>query len=153
MSELNKTCWIVTEGLAGTENQCLGITAALGVQAVIKRVKLRTPWRQLSPWLCCGHQYALTADSDPIDPPYPDLLIASGRKSIGVALHIKKQSGGKTFLVQVQDPRINPKYFDMVVVPQHDPTRGDNVIVTTGATHRVTPEKIAGRKKKSLRQC
>ena len=119
---------------------------------VVKRIKLKSPWRQLSPWLCCGHEYALAAGSDPIDPPYPDILIASGRKSIGIALHIKRKSGGKTFLVQIQDPRINPKYFDLVVVPQHDPTRGKNVIVTTGALHRVTSEKIAAEKSKFTTQ-
>ena len=152
MPESNKICWIITEGLAGTENQCLGVAEAIGVKPVVKRIKLKFPWRQLSPWLRCGHEYALAADSDPVDPPYPDILIASGRKSIGIALHIKKKSGGKTFLVQIQDPRVNPKYFDLVVVPQHDPTRGENVIVTTGALHRVTPGKIAAEKNKFMAQ-
>ncbi len=148
MSESDKACWIVTEGIAGTENQCLGLAEALGLKPVVKRIKLKSPWRQLSPWLCFGHQYALAPDSDRIDPPYPDILLASGRKSIGTALHIKKKSSGKTFLVQVQDPRMNPKHFDLVVVPQHDPARGENVIVTTGALHRVTTEKIEAEKSK-----
>jgi mitochondrial fission protein ELM1 len=146
LSELNKTCWVVTEGIAGTENQCLGIAEALGLRPVVKRIKLKSPWRQLSPWLAWGHGCALAKDSDTLESPYPDILIASGRKSIGAALHVKKKSGGKTFLVQVQDPRLNAKHFDLVVVPQHDPTRGENVIVTTGALHRVTPEKIAAEK-------
>ena len=148
LSEQNKTCWILTEGIAGTENQCLGLAEALGLKPVVKRIKLKSPWRQLSPWLRWGHQHALAPDSDPVDPPYPDILIASGRKSIGAALHIKKKSGGKTFLVQLQDPRINPKHFDLVAASQHDPVRGDNVIVTTGALHRITPAKIAAEKEK-----
>jgi mitochondrial fission protein ELM1 len=152
LSEHIKTCWILTEGLIGTENQCRGLAdslaESLGLQLVIKRVQMKFPWKQLGPWLGWGHQFALTADSDSIDPPYPDILIASGRKSIGLALHIKKRSGGKTFLVQVQDPRISPKHFDLVIVPQHDPVRGENVVVTTGAMHRVTPEKIASEKEK-----
>lgn len=142
----------MTEGLIGTENQCLGLAAALGLKPVVKRIKMKSPWRQLSPWLCWWHRYALAEGSDSIDPPYPDILIASGRKSIGAALHIKRRSGGKTFLVQVQDPRINPKHFDLVIALQHDPTRGDNVIVTTGAMHRVTPEKIAVEKAKFAAQ-
>ena len=148
LSELNKTCWILTEGLIGTENQCLGLAEALDLKPVVKRIKLKSPWRQLSPWLKWGHEHALVPNSDVIDPPYPDILIASGRKSIGAALHIKKKSGNKTFLVQVQDPRISPRHFDLVVAPQHDPVRGDNVIVTTAAMHRVTPEKIASEKEK-----
>jgi hypothetical protein len=148
LSESLPTCWIITEGIAGTENQCIGAAEALGIRPVVKRIRLRFPWRQLSPWLSFGHQHALAADSDPIDPPYPDLLIASGRKSIGIALHVKKMSAGKTFLVQIQDPHIDPGLFDLVVVPQHDRVRGGNVLVTAGALHRVTPEKIAAEQKK-----
>ena len=134
MSEsLIKSCWVLTEGIAGTENQCLGLAEALGVTPVIKRVKLRFPWKQLSPWLDWGHKYALAKDSDPIAPPWPDLLISSGRKSVGIARYVRKASGGKTFVVQIQDPRVGPKPFDLVVLPQHDLTRGENVMVTRAA--------------------
>ena len=115
---------------------------------MVKRIKLRFPWKQLSPWLSLGHQYALAPESAPVAPPYPDILIAGGRKSIGIALYIKKMSGGKTFLVQIQDPHVQPKLFDLVVAPQHDRVRGDNVLVTAGALHRVTPEKIISAQKK-----
>ncbi|HYD17662.1 MAG TPA: mitochondrial fission ELM1 family protein [Patescibacteria group bacterium] len=141
-----KTCWIVTEGIAGTENQCIGVAEALGVDYVIKRIKLRAPWKQFSPWLCWGHNYALAADSDPVAPPYPDLVLASGRKSIGIAAHIRRASRGQSFIVQIQDPRIDPKHFDLVVVPQHDPTRGDNVLVTKAGLHRVTQQKLVAAK-------
>lgn len=136
------TCWIITEGIAGTENQCLGLAEALGISAVVKRVKLRAPWKQLSPYFRIANHWALDPAGDSIDPPYPDLVIASGRKSIAPALAVKKLSGGKTIIVQIQDPRISPKHFDLVIVPQHDPTRGENVMTTIGALHRVTPEKL-----------
>lgn len=139
---------MITEGIAGTENQCIGVAEALGVEPVIKRVKLRTPWRQMSPWLGFGHRLALTPDSDAIDPPYPDLVLASGRKSIGVARLIREKSRGKSFVVQIQDPRVDPKNFDLVVVPQHDPMRGDNVMVTTAGLHRVTPQKLQAAREK-----
>ncbi|MBU6474590.1 MAG: mitochondrial fission ELM1 family protein [Alphaproteobacteria bacterium] len=142
LTESIKTCWIITGGDTGTENQCIGLAEALGLAADVKRLKLKTPWRQLSPWFRLGFGHALARGSASLDPPYPDLLIASGRKSIAAALHVKKRSGGKTFLVQVQDPRYSPRSFDLIVAPQHDPARGPNVILTTGATHRVTGEKI-----------
>ncbi len=136
------TCWVMTEGIAGTQNQCLGVAEALGVTPVVKRIALRAPWKQLSPWLAWGHGHALAPDSDRLDPPYPDILIASGRKAIGLARHIRQRSDGKTYTVIVQDPRINPASFDLVAVPQHDPTRGPNVMVTRAALHRVTPDKL-----------
>ncbi len=139
------TCWVVTEGMAGTENQCLGVAAALGVTPVVKRIGLRQPWKALSPWL--GAECARTFDP-PLDGPWPDIVLASGRKSIAAARYIKKQSGGKSFIVQIQDPRIDPRHFDLVAVPAHDPTRGPNVIVTDGAPNLITDEKLQTAKEK-----
>jgi uncharacterized protein len=133
-------CWIVSEGMAGTENQCLGVAEALGVPAQIKRISLRQPWKILSPYL--GLEYGATFIPR-LEPPWPDLLIASGRKSIAAARYIKRKSGGKTFTVQIQDPRIDARNFDLVAVPEHDPTRGENVIVTVAAPNRITPLRLA----------
>lgn len=136
------TCWVVTEGIAGTENQCIGLAEALGIDSPsIKRVNLRLPWKLTSPYIRIGGHLGVTGDA--LSPPWPDIVIASGRKSIQAALFIKKASGGKTFLVQIQDPRISPDHFDLVIVPQHDPTRGENVLVTTGSLNRITKEKLA----------
>ncbi len=138
-SELS--CWILTEGIAGTENQCLGLAEALNLTPVIKRVSLRAPWKWLSPPLLNGGLSATTDTSDDLSAPWPDILIASGRKSIAPAIAIKKASQNKTTLIQIQDPRCHPKHFDLVALPSHDITRGDNVIVTAGSLHRVTHEK------------
>lgn len=136
--------WVLTEGIAGTENQCLGVAEALAARLPatieVKRIGLRQPWRTLSPYI--GLECAGTFTPG-LNGPWPDLLIASGRKSIAASRYIKKKSKGKTFTVQIQDPRVAPHQFDLVAVPQHDPTRGRNVIVTTAAPNRITPEKLA----------
>jgi uncharacterized protein len=138
-SNTSPTIWVITEGLTGTENQCLGITESLGVIPIVKRVSLRFPWKLLSPYL--GFECVATF-SEPLNGPWPDILITSGRKAIAVSRYIKKQSSGKTFTIHIQDPRINPAMFDMVVVPEHDPTRGDNVFVTIATPNRITDEKL-----------
>lgn len=140
MSQEIKNCWIVTEGIAGTENQCLGVAEALGIHPEIKRISLNFPWNVLSPYL--GHEKSWSFRGDPLIAPWPDLLIASGRKAIGAARYIKKASLGRTYTVLIQDPRIDPNAFDLVAVPQHDPTRGDNVLVTSAAPNRITPERL-----------
>ncbi|HAJ90795.1 MAG TPA: hypothetical protein DCM27_07285 [Rhodospirillaceae bacterium] len=136
--------WVITEGLAGTENQCLGIAEAMGIAPIVKRVTLRQPWKLLSPYL--GFECAATFQ-EPLVGPWPDILIASGRKSIAASRYIKKQSQGKSFTVQVQDPRVRPQQFDMVAVPQHDPTRGDHVMVTVATPNRITADKLAHARK------
>ena len=134
------SCWVVTDGKAGMESQCVGLAEALGLMPVIKRVRLRSPWRQLTPYLRLGGRAQFTADSDSLAPPWPDLLIATGRHSVAASILVKKLSGGKTRTVQLQNPVIASSHFDLVVVPRHDELHGDNIISTRGALHRITPE-------------
>jgi hypothetical protein len=137
------TCWIITEGMAGTENQCIGVAQALGLEPKIIRIGLRQPWKLLSPWLGLEQSWTFTPSLTPdTKEGWPDLLIAAGRKSIAASRYIKKQSGGKTFTVQIQDPKTSPHQFDLVAVPHHDLLRGDNVIVTHGAPNKITREKL-----------
>lgn len=139
------TCWIITEGLAGTENQCIGVAEKLQIPYEIKRIHLNQPWKLLSPYLK-GECHATFQPS--IEPPWPDILIASGRKSIAAVRYIKKHNKSKTFTVQIQDPRINPAQFDLVAVPAHDPTRGENVIVTTATPNKITADQLETARKR-----
>lgn len=136
----NPVFWVVTEGIAGTENQCLGIAEALSLQPEIKRIKLRQPWKNLSPYL--RFEQAGTFDP-PLTPPWPDLLLTGGRKAIAAARYIRKASGGNTFTVFIQDPKFRLSDFDLVIVPEHDSARGKNVFVTAASPNRVTSEKLA----------
>jgi len=140
------TCWVVTDGKAGMENQCLGVAEALGLTPVVKRIRLRAPWRQLSPFLRHGLRWAFSRDADTVAPPFPDLLISTGRHSIPASLYARratmKKGRARTLTVQLQNPVIDPSRFDMVVVPRHDGLTGPNVVTTRGALHRVTPEML-----------
>ena len=132
-------CWVITEGMIGTENQCLGVTDALGITPEIKHIAIRQPWKTLTPWLGFEQSFTFT---EPLIGPWPDLVIASGRKAVAASRYIKKKSGGKTFTVQIQDPQCSPSHFDLVAVPHHDSLRGENVIVTDGAPNRITNIKL-----------
>lgn len=130
-----ESLWIVTEGLIGTENQCLGIASALGVTPKVLRIKLNQPWKALSPYI--GFECSATFNIE-FAPPWPDLLLVSGRKAIAAARYIKKQSGGKTKTIFIQNPRIHPKNFDIVIAPRHDGVQGDNVFTTIAAPNKIT---------------
>ena len=142
------SCWVLTDGKAGTENQCLGLAEALGLTPKIRRLPPPPLWRWLpaSLWarLPPGLVLRILARAgDPVEPPWPRLLIASGKPSVGPAAAIRRLAKGQTFAVQVQDPRVDPGLFDLVAAPRHDHVRGVNVIETRGALHRVTPGKLA----------
>lgn len=138
-----RTAWVLSEGIAGMENQCLGLAEALGLTPIVKRIGLRAPWRWLPPQIFPLPFWALTRASDRLQAPWPDLLIACGRKSVPFAVAIKRLSGGRTYTVQMQDPKISPQFFDFVIPPAHDHLTGRNVFAITGAPHRITPAKLA----------
>jgi mitochondrial fission protein ELM1 len=135
--------WAMHDGRIGIANQVIGLTEAVGLPFVEKRCLARFPWTHLPPALWSDPGRALGPGSDPLAPPWPDLLVTCGRVCAAAGIAVKRASGGRTFLVQIQDPRIGRRDFDLMVVPSHDPVRGDKVLVTTGAVHRVTPARLA----------
>ncbi|MEK9661094.1 MAG: mitochondrial fission ELM1 family protein [Alphaproteobacteria bacterium] len=139
----NLRTWIVSDGKIGMENQCRGVAEALGVDAEIKRIDIAKPWRWLPPQLWLSPLSVLTEKGDRLAPPWPDLLIATGRKSVAPALAIRTASGGKTFCVQIQNPGVDPARFDLVIAPQHDGLVGENVVSLLGSPHGVTANKLA----------
>jgi len=124
------------------ENQCVGLAERMGITPDVKRISLRPLWAKLSPFLRLGDRFALAPNSDRLDPPYPDLLISCGRRSILPAIRVRRVSRGRTFAVHIQDPVIAARHFDLVVVPAHDQLRGANVLVTRGSLHNVNLARI-----------
>jgi mitochondrial fission protein ELM1 len=136
------TCWILTDGKAGMESQCLGLAEALDLTPVIKRITSRFPWSILPPQLWVAPLQAPSPPGDDLAPPWPDLLIATGRQTVAPALAIKKAQGSAIIAVQIQNPTVDPSRFDLVIAPKHDDIEGSNVVTTLGALHRITPERL-----------
>lgn len=132
----NLTCWVLTNGMAGYEAQAVGIAEALGLKPEMKRVTPPAPWSWLAPW-------GPAAPDASVAPPWPDLLIASGRQAIPYARMIRRKSGGRTFTVVLQHPRVAPCRFDFVWAPVHDRLEGPNVLSTVVSPHRLTRARLA----------
>lgn len=142
-ADVQPTVWALHDGKAGMASQVIGLSEALGWPFVEKRIKIRLPWRHLMPRLWLAPLRAIDAKGDQLTPPWPDLVIACGRAAIAPALAIKHASAGRSFWVQIQDPRYARAQADLLVVPAHDPATGANVFHTLGAVHRVTPARLA----------
>lgn len=138
--------WAVTDGRAGIEAQAVGLAEALARRTTIrfttKRVQMRTPWRWLPSGFTPFPRQALAMEADDLSPPWPDIWIGCGRASIPFSMGVRSWSGGRTFVAQLQDPRVNPREFDVVIPPIHDKLEGQNVLPIVGACHRVTAERI-----------
>lgn len=127
------------------ENQALGLAEALQrllpSEITVRRVKWRKVFDKLpsalkAPWML-----------DPTFPaagqPWPDVWIATGRATLPLSLMAKRRSGGKTFVVQTQDPRWKTDAFDLVVAPRHDGIEGANVLSISGSPHRISADRLA----------
>lgn len=140
--------WVLTDGKAGTRNGALGLAAAVGLPVIDKHIHSRLPWRWLPPQLWPPGVLGVGVGGDELAPPWPRLLISAGERSVGPALSIKRLSGGATFCVHIQHPRVDPAKFDLVTASAHDRLTGPNVRTTLGALHHVTREKLAAEARK-----
>ncbi|MCD9006201.1 mitochondrial fission ELM1 family protein [Luteimonas sp. XNQY3] len=126
--------WAFSDGRAGNARQAEALAAALSPQAEALHLGPRAPWRWAAPRVlpfalhAFGSGYASRLDTT------PDIAIGCGRQA-ALATRLAGQRGART--VQILDPRIDPRHWDLVVVPEHDALRGDNVLVLRGSLHPV----------------
>jgi mitochondrial fission protein ELM1 len=140
------TAWVLTDGKAGDEQQCLGVVEALGLEPEIRRVAPRPPWYWFTPFGPIDPRDAPGRPGSPIAPPFPDLLVASGRRAIPYLRAVKRASRGRTYTVILKDPRTGRRSADLIWVPEHDRLRGPNVIATLTSPHRISPARLAAAK-------
>ncbi len=65
------------------------------------------------------------------------ILISCGKKSVKASVYLKKKYQDLIFNIHIQDPKINHKYFDLIVCPEHDNLNVDNCISTLLAIHNI----------------
>ncbi|MCC5997135.1 MAG: mitochondrial fission ELM1 family protein [Oceanicaulis sp.] len=133
--------WALTTGEAGMRTQARGLAARVSGAYEEKLFPLPAPWS----WLP-GHlaPFALMrAAPHGLVPPWPDLLITCGRRSVAAALAIRRASKGRTRLVHIQNPQAPVHLFDLVIPMIHDRLEGPNVLPVATAMHPFTPEALA----------
>jgi len=135
--------WVLYDGKVGLRSQVVGVAEAVGLPFEEKALRIRYPWKGLPPRLWWNATAAAGPDGDRLIPPWPRLVIAAGGRSAAPALAIRARNRGRTVVVQIQDPKIPPARFDLMIVSDHDKVRGPNVMVSLGAVHPVTPAKLA----------
>lgn len=140
--------WCVADGRAGILNQTKALAAALAEperaaklahirsDAVSREVILQPQGFQLNlrPDLWPMPLAALPEEQRSLlAPPWPDVWIAAGRRSIPYSRMIRKLSAGKTLVVQTQHPKVSLDAFDLVIPPEHDGLAGTNVFPILGS--------------------
>jgi mitochondrial fission protein ELM1 len=137
------SCWVVTDGKAGDTAICFGLAEALGLVPVLHKIAPRPPWSWATPFGPIDPREAPGRPGSPIAPPFPELVIASGRRAVPYVRRIRADTRGRTFTAFMKDPYAGPRIADIVWVPEHDTLTGPNVIRTLMTPHRVTQAKLA----------
>lgn len=133
-----RTGWAISDGAAGNERQARALADALDLDVRVVTIRLREPWNLLAPRLVAGAHSAIRDQTGAaLDAPWPDVAIGCGRRAALATRALRAWSHGRTFTVQILDPRIAASAFDVVIVPQHDDVRGANVIRSIGALNPV----------------
>ncbi len=128
--------WILSEAYAGLQAQALGLAEAAGMMPEMRVLAPRAPWRLLPARLWPA---PLLAVGNAVSAPLPPLAIGVGGVGGAVGAALRRRG---VPVVQVQNPRMDPRRFDVIVAASHDELTGPNVIVTRTALHRATPERL-----------
>ncbi len=137
------TAWVLTDGKAGDEAQCLGVVDAMGLVPEVRRVAPRALVALGMPWGPIDPREAADRPGSPVAPPFPDLLVASGRRAVPYVRAVKRLSEGRTFTLLLKDPRTGAGTADLVWVPDHDSLRAPNVFTTPTAPHGLSAARLA----------
>lgn len=122
------------DGRAGNARQALALARALDADAGEWRLIPGQLARWFAPrtWPLLSTPFGPEFRADCENP--PELAIGCGRQA-ALATRLVRVRGSK--VAQILDPRIDPRHWDVVVAPEHDGLRGDNVVTMLGSLHPV----------------
>jgi mitochondrial fission protein ELM1 len=139
---MNLSCWTLTTGEIGMRNQAEGLAQRLGFKDYTAQTVTAPDWLSLVPPGLMGQlSRFIRLNGQPLSTPFPSVAISCGRRSIPAMLALKQHSP-TTKILHVQNSKNATRFFDAVVVPQHDGLTGDNVFSSFGAIHHLTIETI-----------
>ena len=129
---------LLTQGMHGMVSQVEGLAKALDLTYKHQTIKLKPFWNFMPPKISPISENLVknkfVCDSK--------IIISCGRKSVIPSIALKKRLGKEIFTIHIQNPKVSYKHFDLIVSPEHDNIKGDNVITTTGAIHYLTRKEI-----------
>lgn len=121
--------WALIGERTGDNNQVIALAEALGWPFILKDLRYNK-LRALSERLPASLLSTTRESRETLVPPWPDLIIAIGRRSVPVARWIRERSGGHSKIVMIGHPRQSASHFDLVITTRQYPVPpGDNVLL------------------------
>ena len=154
----NSQIWVISDGTAGMRLQGIALGEALISADITNQSSLVDIISKPSWWLRHLPRLVpllpitllslwLGSIANRLSKGKPAIIITCGRRMAGTSIALNRLSKAHevgTRTIHIQDPRLPPHYFDILIVPQHDPTRGTNVLTSMASLNRLDMPKIAG---------
>ena len=126
----------------GNVNQALAVAEALGWPFTVKSIAYGALARLPNALLGASLLGLGAASRDALVPPWPELVIAAGRRTAPVARWLKRRQPA-ALVLQLMWPG-SARGHDLVVVPAHDERAEQaGVLGIAGTPHRITPQRLA----------
>ncbi|MCB1971129.1 MAG: mitochondrial fission ELM1 family protein [Geminicoccaceae bacterium] len=135
--------WLLLAEKLGDNAQVRALADALPWKSEIRNIRMKPDFQIGKPQFVPSLDHLDRHACDPIEPPWPDVLITIGRRPSMVALWIKERSPS-TRIVLVGRPKRWLEQFDLVVAPpQYDMPPAANVYRLHLPLMRADREKVA----------
>ena len=139
-----KVVWVLADEYSGNASQCVGVAEALGLRYEIKKIVYNKLARLPNRLLGSKIVHITSESAVGIRPPWPDIVIASGRRTVPIGRYIKSKSLESVFLTQIMWPGEPTCDLDLISTPHHDDIgRRQNIVRTLGAPHNINEPELA----------
>jgi uncharacterized protein len=121
--------WLILGDKTGDNAQVRIVADSLGWPYAVKQLAFRAPYVIGKPRFRVSLHHVDPAKSDPLAPPWPDLILTVGRRPSMAALWVREQTRDRARLVVVGRPKRWLDRFDLVIAPpQFHLPRRENVL-------------------------
>jgi mitochondrial fission protein ELM1 len=139
-----RVTWVILSDKQGDNGQVETIVDALPWPVEHKYVHMRPQWVLGKPRYRPSLEHIDPDQSDPIEAPWPDLILTVGRRPSMVALWIRQQSGNRTRIVLVGKPSGHMLDFALVIASaENQMPPMDNFLPTTLPLMRIGAADVA----------
>ena len=112
--------WVLLDDRPGNTTQSIGLADELGWPYQLVVLSFRARILLPNPIVGASAKVLTRESRRQLVPPWPDLVIAAGRRTAPVARWIREQSRGLTRVVQLGRKGANPaEHFDLAITPEY----------------------------------
>lgn len=129
MTQEKPRIWVLLGSRLGDNNQLLALAEGLGMPFETRTLTYRRSWALLLNLLPKRPHLLTSRARHAFEPPWPDLILGIGRRSVAVSRWIRKRSGKRAKIVRVGNPRALNRLFDLVITTNQYPVPDDENVL------------------------